>query len=148
MWSDFRKSLPDRLTRIRLKIEQNCRLFLDIFSCVIMNDLFMTFTSRLKVDAKYVYRQWNWITVTNYFGTPPADWVHGYLYFAWGQTLFANCEKRGLKGFRRYLHIVKNWSGNFSVNSTRARALGWPLLGIFFRIFRIFFRGVCGANHL
>ena len=36
------------------KIEQNCRLFWDIFSSAMMNDLFMTFTSRLKVDAKCV----------------------------------------------------------------------------------------------
>ena len=33
------------------------RLVLDIFSSAIMNDLFMTFTSRLKVDAKCVYQQ-------------------------------------------------------------------------------------------
>ena len=39
------------------KIERNCRLFWDIFSSAIMNDLFMTFTSRLKVDAKCVYQQ-------------------------------------------------------------------------------------------
>ena len=44
---------PLRVTmKIRLKIEQKCPLFLDIFSSAIMNDLFMTFTSRLKVDAK------------------------------------------------------------------------------------------------
>ncbi|WP_419626804.1 hypothetical protein, partial [Thiolapillus sp.] len=55
--SDYRKSLPGDFIRIRLKIEQNCRLFLDIFSSAIMNDLFMTFTSRLKVDAKCVYQQ-------------------------------------------------------------------------------------------
>ena len=79
--SDYRKSLPGQFIRIRLKIEQNCRLFLDIFVSAIINDLFMTFPSRLKVDAKCVYQQWNWITVANYFGTPPADWVHGYLYF-------------------------------------------------------------------
>ena len=54
--SDYRKSLPGGLIRIRLKIEQNCRLFLDIFISAIMN-LFMTFTSRLKVDAKCVYQQ-------------------------------------------------------------------------------------------
>ena len=42
--------------RIRLKIEQNCRLFLDIFSSVIINDLTMTFTSRLEIDAKCVYQ--------------------------------------------------------------------------------------------
>ena len=40
-----------------LKIEQNCPLFLDIFSSAIMNNLFMTLTSRLKVDAKCVYQQ-------------------------------------------------------------------------------------------
>ena len=52
--SDYRKSLPVDFIRIRLKIEQNCRLFLDNFSGAIMNDLFMTFTSGLKVDAKCV----------------------------------------------------------------------------------------------
>ena len=54
--SDYRKSLPGELKRIRLKTEQNCRLFLDIFSSEIINDLFMTFTSRLKVEAK-AYQQ-------------------------------------------------------------------------------------------
>ena len=133
MWSDFRKSLPDRLTRIRLKIEQNCRLFLDIFSCAIMNDLLMTFTFRLKVDAKCVYQQSNWITGANYFGTPPvcfSAWVS--VFWAWRMI--------STKGFRRYLHIVKNWSGNVSLNSARVRALGWPLLGFFsLGIFLIFF---------
>ena len=57
LWSDYRKSLPGDFIRICLKIEQNCRLFLDIFSSGIMNDLFMTFTSRLKVNAKCVYQQ-------------------------------------------------------------------------------------------
>ena len=102
-----------------------------------MNDLFMTFTSRLKVDAKCVYQQWNWITVANYFGTPPADWVHGYLYFEPGAWIWT-------KGFRRYLHIVKNWSGNFSLNSSRVRALGWPLLGIFSGFFWFFVGGSVG----
>ena len=55
--SDYWKSLPGDFIRICLKIEQNCRLFLDIFSSGIMNDLFMTFTSRLKVNAKCVYQQ-------------------------------------------------------------------------------------------
>ena len=54
VWSDYRKSLPDDFIRIGLKIEQNCRLFLDIFISAIMTDLFMTFTSGLKVDAKFV----------------------------------------------------------------------------------------------
>ena len=102
-----------------------------------MNDLFMTFISRLKVDAKCVYQQWNWITVVNYFGTPPADWVHGYLYFEPGAWLWT-------KGFRRYLHIVKNWSGKFPLNSPRVRALGWPLLGIFSRFFWFFLGGSVG----
>ena len=128
--SDYRKSLPCDFIRIRLKIEQNCRLFLDIFVSAIMNDLFMAFTSRLKVDAKCVYQQWNWIIVANYFGTPPADWVHGYLHFEPGEWIWT-------KGFRRYLHIVKNWSGKFSLNSSRVRALGWPL--DFFRDFSDFF---------
>ena len=53
--SDYRKYLPGQFIRICLKIVQNCRLFLDIFSSAIMNDLSVTFTSRLKVDAKCVY---------------------------------------------------------------------------------------------
>ena len=57
LWSDYRKSLLGQFIRIRLYIEQNCRLFLDIFTSAIMNDLLMTFTSRLKVDAKCVYKQ-------------------------------------------------------------------------------------------
>ena len=55
IYDSNRQSLPGDLIRIRLKLEQNCRLFLDIFSSAIMNDLIMTFTSRLKVDAKCVY---------------------------------------------------------------------------------------------
>ena len=53
--SDYRKSLPGDFIRIRLKIEQNYRLYLDIFFSAIINDLFITFISRLKVDAKCVY---------------------------------------------------------------------------------------------
>ena len=136
-WSDYRKSLPGDFIRIRLKIEQNYRLYLDIFFSAIINDLFITFISRIKVDAKCVYQQWNWITVANYFGTPPADWVHGYLYFEPGAWIWT-------KGFRRYLHIVKNWSGNFSLNSSRVRALGWPLLGIFSGFFWFFLGGSVG----
>ena len=124
MSSDYGKYLPGQFL---LKIEQNCRSFLDIFSNAIMNGFSMTFTSRLKVDAKCFHQQWNWITVANYFGTRPADWVHGYLYFEPGAWIWA-------KEFRRYLHIMKNLSGKFSLNITRVGALGWPLLGIFFRI--------------
>ena len=57
MWSDYRKSLPGDFIRIRLKIEQNYRLYLDIFFSAIINDLFITFISRIKVDAKCVYQQ-------------------------------------------------------------------------------------------
>ena len=51
-----------------------------------------------------------------------------------------------INGFRRYLHMVKNWSGYFSFNSTRVRALGWPLLGNFFfsGFFWFFWRGSVG----
>ena len=55
--SDYRKYFPGDFIRIGLKIEQNCRLFLDIFNSAIMNDLFITFTSRLKVGDKCVYQQ-------------------------------------------------------------------------------------------
>ena len=55
--SDYRKYLPGQSIKVRLKMEQNCRLFLDIFSSAITNDLSMTFTSRIKVDAKCVYQQ-------------------------------------------------------------------------------------------
>ena len=58
--------LPDCVTE-----PKNIVTFLDIFSSAIMNDLSVTFTSGLKVDAKCVYQPWNWITVANYFGTPP-----------------------------------------------------------------------------
>ena len=58
-------------------------------------------------------------------------WVSGYLYFEPGAWIWT-------KRFRRYFHIVKSWSGNFSLNSTRVRALGWPLIG-FFSIFWFFF---------
>ena len=135
--SDYRKSLPGQFIRICLKLEQNCRLFLDIFNGVIMNDLFMTFTSRLKVDAKCVYQQWNWITVVNYFGTPPADWMHGYLYFEPGAWIWT-------KGFRRYLLIVKKliWKifFKFKQGTCPSMAFAWN----FFGIFMIFLGGSVG----
>ena len=55
--SDYRKYLPGDFIMIGLKIEQKCRLFLDIFVSAIINNLLMTFTSMLKVDAKCVYQQ-------------------------------------------------------------------------------------------
>ena len=55
--SDYRKYPPGQVRRIRLKIEKSCRLFLDIFNSVIMNDLAVIFTPRLKMDAKCVNQQ-------------------------------------------------------------------------------------------
>ena len=143
LWSDYRKSLPGQFISIHLKIEQNCRLCWDIFSSAIMSDLFMTLTSRLKVDVKHVYQQWNWITVVNYFRTPPANWVHGYLYFEPGAsdlnkgvpTLFAYCEKL-------------NWNFFFKFNQGTCPWMAFAWNFFFFWIFLIFLRGVCGANHL
>ena len=130
------------LYRIRLKIEQNCRLFWDILSSAIMNDLFMTFTIQaqggcqmcllaVKLDhsGKLFWDTLSWLSA--WVSTLSADWVHGYLYFQPGAWIWKT-------GFRRYLHIVKNWSGNFSLNSTGVRALGWPLLGLFFPDFSDF----------
>ena len=42
--SDYRKYPPGQFIRIHLKIEQNRRLFSDMFSSAIMNDMSMTFT--------------------------------------------------------------------------------------------------------
>ena len=50
--SDYGKYLPGQFVRNRPKIEQNCLLLWDIFSSAKVNDLFMTFTSRLKIDIK------------------------------------------------------------------------------------------------
>ena len=125
MWRDYRKYLPGQVIRIRQKIKKKGRLFLNIFSSAIMNDLTMTFTSRLKMDAKYANQQWNRIRAANYFGTPPDDWVQGYLCFEPGAWIWT-------KVFRRYLRIVKKSSEFFSLNSARVRvrAFGWPFLGI------------------
>ena len=69
-----------------------------------MNDLSMTFTSRLKVDAKCVYQQWNGITIANYFGAPPS-WLSVWVsvFWAWRMDLnkgismlFAYCEEKKL----------------------------------------------------
>ena len=82
------------------KIEENCPLFLNNYSIAIMNDLTMTFTSRLKMNAKCANQQWNWIRVVNYFGTPPPDWMLG-LYVL---SLVRGSE---LRGSDVYLHTVK-----------------------------------------
>ena len=49
-----------QVVRIRLKIvgeKKTCRLFGDILSSATLNDLTMTFTSRLKMDAKCADQQ-------------------------------------------------------------------------------------------
>ena len=114
--------------------------FFDIFSSAIMSDLTMTFTSRHKMDAKCANQQWNLIRVANYFGTPPADRVHGYLSFEPGALIWT-------KGFRRLSAFCEEIMWTFSLNSARVRALGWPFLG-FFRDYYYFFRGGCGVIHL
>ena len=55
--SDYRKSLPGQVISFRPKIEKNCRLFWDFVSSAIMNDLTMTFTFRLKMNAKCTNQQ-------------------------------------------------------------------------------------------
>ena len=88
--SSYKKSSKNRA---------NCRLFLDSFSSVIMNDLTMPFTFRFKMDAKCTNQQWIWIRVANYFGTPPADWVHGFLCFEPGVWIWTD-------GFRRLFALL------------------------------------------
>ena len=44
-----------------------------------------------------------------------------------------------------YLHIVEG-KGDFSLNSTRMRALGWPLLGFFSGFFKQFLGGLWGKS--
>ena len=98
--------LSGSIYRNSFKNREELWLVFTHFSSAIMNDLTMTFISRLKMDAKSVYQQWHWVDVANYFGTPPADWVHGYLCFEPGAWIWT-------KGFRRYLHVVKNDLQNF-----------------------------------
>ena len=64
--SDYRKYLPSQVIRTRLKTEKTVACFVggggvcfvfDTFSSAIMNDLTMTFTSGLKMDAKCANQQ-------------------------------------------------------------------------------------------
>ena len=120
-WHTFRVKLKDFVW----KWSKTVACFWTFFSSAIMNDWIMTFTSRPQMDAKRANQQWNWIRVAIYFGTPPADSMHGYLCFepgAWIWTkgfrrLSTNCEKNHLEFF-------------VCLNSAMLRALGWPLLGI------------------
>ena len=52
--SDYGKYLPGQKSS---KNRANCRLFLDIFSSAMINDPTLTFTSKLKTDAKYAKQQ-------------------------------------------------------------------------------------------
>ena len=74
------------------------------------------------MDANCANKQWNWIRVANYFGTPLADWVHGYMFWvyvcvhvfwAWRMgpnegvpTLFAYCEKIIWKLFFQFCYFA------------------------------------------
>ena len=72
--------------------------------------------------------------MANYFGTPPADWVRGYLYFEPGawiwtmgvSTLFAYCEKLIWKFFFKFNQGTCPWM-----------TFAWN----FFRIFWFFWGG-------
>ena len=55
--SDYRNYPPGQFRRIRPIIEQKLSLVLGKFCSAIMNYLTMTFTSRLKMDAKFVNQQ-------------------------------------------------------------------------------------------
>ena len=107
--------LSGSVNKIRLKMEQNCRLFLDI------NDLTLTFTSRLKMDAKCAHQRWFWIRVANYSWTPPVDWVHGYLCFEPGAWIWT-------EGFRRFCILWKIYLEiffKFSQGTYPWRAFTW-----------------------
>ena len=114
--SDYRKYLPGQVIRIHLKIEENCHLFLDTFNSVLMNDLTTTLTSRLKMDAKCA-NQWNWIRAATYFGTSPADWVHGCLCFEPGAEIWtkrfrrvsATCDKIIRTFFFKFIQDTCPW---------------------------------------
>ena len=104
-----------------LNDSENCCLFLDIFSSMILNDLALTFPSRLKMDAKCANQQLNWIRVGNYFEIPQANWVHAYLSFEPGTWIWTN-------RFWCLSAYCEKIYGNFSLNSARIHALGWLLL--------------------
>ena len=103
-------------------------MFLDIFSSTIMNDLFMIFTSRLKVDAKCVYQQSNWMTVANYFGTTPAAECMGICIL----SLAHGSEQRGSD-----VICVKNWSGKFFFKFNQGICPWMAFAWIFFWIFLV-----------
>ena len=75
--------------------------------------------------------------VANYFGTPPADWVYGYLCFEPGAWMWT-------KGFRRYLHIVKKIIWKFFFKFKQGTCPWMAFAWKFFGIFRNFLRGSVG----
>ena len=85
-----------------------------------MNDLFMTFTSRLKVDAKYELIS-SEIDQSGklYLDTPQLIEYVGICVMSW----VLDSE---LGDSYVYLPIAKKLCGNFSLNSPRACALGLP----------------------
>ena len=65
-----------------------------------------------------------------------SDWRtilgHPKLIECMGICILSLAHGSELRGSDVYLHIVKNLSGNVSLNSASVRALEWPLLAFFF----------------
>ena len=133
MWSDHSKQLPDQVIRIRLNIEKYRHFFVaDIFSNATMNTSTRTFTSRFKMDSKCANQHWNWIREAYYFGTHPADWVHGFVFWAWGmiwtrgfRRLCAYCEEKKRKIVFKFCQGTCPWM-----------AFAWKIFGIFLDFFK------------
>ena len=71
-WTGQTTEIPSRSSnKNSSKLAKNYRLFRDILTSAIMNDLTRTFTSRLKMDVKCVYQQSNWIREAIFFGGVP-----------------------------------------------------------------------------
>ena len=83
---------------------------------MILNDLTMTFTSRLKMDAKCANQQCNWIKAANCFGHPQLIECMGICVL----SLVSGSERIGSV----YLLIVKRKRGHFCLKSAAVRALG------------------------
>ena len=140
-WSDYRKSFLGNFIRICLKIEQNYGLFLDIFfqrdNEWFVHDFYIQAQGGSQMclsAAKLVH------SGELFWDTP--SWLSAWVsvFSAWRMdlnkgvpTLFAYCEKLIWKIFFKFKQGTCPWM-----------AFAWN----FFRIFLIFFRGVCGANHL
>ena len=98
--SDYRKYLPGQVIIILLKIVKHCHLLLGIFSSAIMNNLVMTFTSRLKMDARVLTSSEigsEWRTILG----------HPQLVECMSICVLNLAHRSELWGSDVYLHIVK-----------------------------------------